>query len=102
MSMTYFCLHTPSILNDTGNHFINEKAREQLSVIPLLSHDLLPFKGGSFKKSCRLSPGFSAAECSPFVCLQRNLPGSHCPGSIKIVCAVIDHLKACNHSIILA
>ena len=62
----------------------------------------LEAKGGSFKNSCRLSPGFSAAECSPFVCLQRNLPGSHCPGSIKIVCAVIDHLKACNHGIVLA
>ena len=60
------------------------------------------FKGGSFKISCRLSAGFSAAQCSLFVCLQRNLPGSHCPGSIKIVCAVIDHLKACNHGIVLA
>ena len=30
MSMTYFCLHTPSILNDTGKHLISEKAREQL------------------------------------------------------------------------
>lgn len=102
MSMIYFCLHTPSILNDTGKHFINGKAREQLSAIPLRSPDLLPFKGGSFKISCRLSAGFSAAQCSLFVCLQRNLPGSHCPGSIKIVCAVIDHLKACNHGIVLA
>lgn len=102
MSMIYFCLHTPSILNDTGKHFINGKAREQLSAIPLRSPDLLPFKGGSFKNSCRLSAGFSASQCSLFVCLQRNLPGSHCPGSIKIVCAVIDHLKACNHGIVLA
>lgn len=102
MSMIYFCLHTPSILNDTGKHFINGKAREQLSAIPLRSPDLLPFKGGSFKISCRLSAGFSAAQCSLFVCLQRNLPGSHCPGFIKKVCAVIDHLKACNHGIVLA
>ena len=51
--MTYFCLHTPSILNDTGKHLISEKAREQLSAITLLSPDLLPFKGGSFKAATK-------------------------------------------------
>ena len=102
MSMTYFCLHTPSISNDTRKHLISEKAREQLSAITLLSPDLLPFKGGSFKNSCRLSACFSSTQSSLFVRLQRNLPGSHCPGFIKKVCAVIDHLKACNHGIVLA
>ena len=63
--MTYFCLHTPSILNDTRKHLISEKAREQLSTITPLSPDLLPFKGAVSKTPAAFPPA-SQPRSAPF------------------------------------